>query len=113
VARRLSQHTDLPVTVDDDPDCAYWQQRHTLLVTNRKLGAALYVDDRALRFTGDWTATLADVACTIGQGCDIGRTLARLPHGEGPAPASAWGRALFCVCGPVGRAARSTRSSRC
>lgn len=36
----------------------FWDRQDTLLVTNRKLCALLYVDDRALRFTS-WTNVLA------------------------------------------------------
>lgn len=49
------------------PDCKgtgrimSWTRRGLLLVTNRKLPALVYVDDRALRFES-WTQTLADVA---------------------------------------------------
>ncbi|MFD5565909.1 hypothetical protein [Kitasatospora griseola] len=45
--------------VDEDPDRCYWTNRHVLLVTNKKLGAACYIDDRAIAFGGDWTAALA------------------------------------------------------
>ncbi|MFC8449017.1 hypothetical protein [Kitasatospora sp. NPDC057223] len=65
VASWLSRHTGLETIVDDDPDRAYWQGDR-LLVTNKKLGAAVYIDDRALRFTGDWTTTLAEARHAIG-----------------------------------------------
>ncbi|MGC0315281.1 hypothetical protein [Kitasatospora acidiphila] len=54
--------------MDDSPDRAYWLERDRLLVTNKKLGAACYVDDRAIRFMGDWTATLAQAKQAIGLG---------------------------------------------
>ncbi|GAB7186765.1 hypothetical protein ATKI12_6596 [Kitasatospora sp. Ki12] len=41
-----------------------------LLVTNKKLGAALYIDDRGLRFTGDWTTTLTQARHAIGLTAD-------------------------------------------
>ncbi|PYC71882.1 hypothetical protein C7C46_26395 [Streptomyces tateyamensis] len=68
VAAWLSRHTGLATLVDADPDRAYWLERQKLLVTNKKLGAALYVDDRALRFEGDWTTTLAQARHAIGLG---------------------------------------------
>lgn len=39
----------------------FWNRRGQLLVTNRKLAATVYVDDRALRFES-WKQTLAAVA---------------------------------------------------
>lgn len=39
----------------------FWDQRDVLLVTNRKLAATVYVDDRALRFES-WGQTLAALA---------------------------------------------------
>ena len=65
VADWLRLHTGLETIVDDDPGRAYWQG-DCLLVTNKKLGAAVYIDDRALRFTGDWKATLAEAHHAIG-----------------------------------------------
>ncbi|ONK09562.1 hypothetical protein STBA_02620 [Streptomyces sp. MP131-18] len=38
-------------------DGTFWNERGTLLVTNRKLPAVAYVDDRAVRFT-TWPDTL-------------------------------------------------------
>ncbi|MEV7776551.1 hypothetical protein [Kitasatospora sp. NPDC086791] len=37
-----------------------------ILVTSTKLGAAAYVDDRAVHHAGDWTDTLATVSRAIG-----------------------------------------------
>lgn len=39
----------------------FWSQRGVLLVTNRKLPSAAYVDDRAIRFES-WSQVLADLA---------------------------------------------------
>jgi hypothetical protein len=39
----------------------FWNPRGQLLVTNRKLAAVAYLDDRAVRFT-DWDRALADPA---------------------------------------------------
>ncbi|TQF03798.1 hypothetical protein E6W39_18160 [Kitasatospora acidiphila] len=68
VAAWLTRHSGLDAIVDDSPDRAYWLERDRLLVTNKKLGAACYVDDRAIRFMGDWTATLAQAKHAIGLG---------------------------------------------
>ncbi|MFG2963558.1 hypothetical protein ACGFZS_09740 [Streptomyces sp. NPDC048288] len=38
----------------------FWNQRGQLLVTNRKLAAVAYLDDRAVRFT-DWDQALTDL----------------------------------------------------
>ena len=38
----------------------FWNQRGQLLVTNRKLAATAYLDDRAVRFT-DWDHALTDL----------------------------------------------------
>ncbi|MFJ4799159.1 ASCH domain-containing protein [Kitasatospora purpeofusca] len=67
VARWLEQHVDCPVLVDTDPDRAYWTKRGVLLVTNKKLGGAGYVDDRGLEFDGDWGTVLPRVLCRIGE----------------------------------------------
>lgn len=39
----------------------FWNPRGQLLVTNRKLAATAYLDDRAVRFT-DWPAALRELA---------------------------------------------------
>jgi hypothetical protein len=39
----------------------FWNGRGEILVTNRKLPARVYVDDRALLFTGSWPDTLARI----------------------------------------------------
>ncbi|MGW7582775.1 hypothetical protein ACWGKU_29360 [Kitasatospora sp. NPDC054768] len=58
----------IPAVVDEDPDRAYWLgDGERLLVTNKKLGAALYIDDRALAFTGDWAAALPEALRRIGE----------------------------------------------
>lgn len=38
----------------------FWNERGRLLVTNRKLAAVAYLDDRAVRFT-DWAQALQDL----------------------------------------------------
>ncbi|MFI6158160.1 ASCH domain-containing protein [Kitasatospora sp. NPDC051170] len=58
----------IPAVVDADPDRAYWfGDGGRLLVTNKKLGAALYIDDRALHFTGNWDTALPEALRRIGQ----------------------------------------------
>lgn len=51
---------DIPATVDVDPCRTFWNGRDEILVTNRKLAATAYLDDRAVRFT-DWPSALADM----------------------------------------------------
>jgi hypothetical protein len=46
---------------DRDWDGVFWDARGTLLVTNRKLSASAYIDDRAIRFTS-WDQALADLS---------------------------------------------------
>lgn len=41
-------------------DGKFWNKQGILLVTNRKLPAIMYIDDRAVRFT-NWPQALADV----------------------------------------------------
>ncbi|MEU4118939.1 hypothetical protein AB0F71_31155 [Kitasatospora sp. NPDC028055] len=65
VAAWLARH-GIDAIVDDDPDRAYWRG-HQVLVTNKKLGAALYIDDRALAFTGDWDTALHEALRRIGE----------------------------------------------
>jgi len=43
------------------PRSGFWNQRGYLLVTNRKLPAVAYIDDRGIRFTS-WDQALADLA---------------------------------------------------
>ena len=39
----------------------FWNDSDTLLVTNRKLGAIAYIDDRAIRFT-NWVQAITELA---------------------------------------------------
>lgn len=41
--------------------CSFWSERGQLLVTNRKLPAVAYIDDRGIRFES-WDQALADLA---------------------------------------------------
>jgi hypothetical protein len=38
----------------------HWADQERILVTNRKIAAQYYIDDRAIRFT-DWQDTLHDI----------------------------------------------------
>ncbi|GAQ52093.1 hypothetical protein [Streptomyces acidiscabies] len=44
-----------------DFDGTFWNDRGVLLVTNRKLAATAYLDDRAVRFT-NWEQALTDLS---------------------------------------------------
>ncbi|MEU9048608.1 MULTISPECIES: hypothetical protein [unclassified Kitasatospora] len=52
--------------VDEDPDRAYWLGT-SLLVTNKKLGGAIYIDDRGMCFEGDWDTALPEALRRIGE----------------------------------------------
>jgi len=60
VADWLVQHGGFQVTTDV-PHSGFWDDRARLLVTDRKLPAIAYLDDRAVTFT-DWPQALADLA---------------------------------------------------
>lgn len=53
--------TDLGFDCRADTGETFWNKRGVLLVTNRKLAATAYVDDRAIRFQ-HWAQALADIA---------------------------------------------------
>ncbi|MFJ5638679.1 hypothetical protein [Streptomyces sp. NPDC093223] len=53
-----------------DHDGPFWNQRGQLLVTNRKLAATAYLDDRAVKFI-DWDRALADLASGTGTHVEI------------------------------------------
>jgi hypothetical protein len=46
------------------PPGAFWNERGRVLVTNRKLGAVAYIDDRAIRFQS-WVQVLAELATEV------------------------------------------------
>ncbi|MFJ4192098.1 hypothetical protein [Kitasatospora sp. NPDC089509] len=77
VAAWFTRH-GIPAIVDEDPDRSHWLGDQ-LLVTNKKLGAALYIDDRALHFTGDWDTALPEALRRIGEGTDPAAQPADLP----------------------------------
>lgn len=60
VARWLNRH-GLLAEVDADPQRTFWNDQGRLLVTNRKLAAVAYVDDRAVRFES-WPQALSALA---------------------------------------------------
>lgn len=39
----------------------FWNKKNVLGITNIKLAAHAYIDDRALKFNGDWTQTLEEL----------------------------------------------------
>ncbi|MFE7194038.1 hypothetical protein [Kitasatospora sp. NPDC057541] len=67
IADWVTWYSGLEAFVDPNPARAYWTVvGGPILVTNTKLGAAAYVDDRAIHHAGDWTDTLATVSHAIG-----------------------------------------------
>lgn len=60
VAAWLQEKFGLPVWADVHSTLGFWTDRGTLLVTNRKIAAVAYIDDRAIHFT-TWDQTLAEV----------------------------------------------------
>ncbi len=63
----ITWYSGLPAFVDPSPERAYWTVvGGPILVTSTKLGAAAYVDDRAVHHAGNWTDTLATVSRAIG-----------------------------------------------
>ncbi|MEE1821212.1 hypothetical protein PUR61_03215 [Streptomyces sp. BE20] len=66
IADWVTWYSGLDAFVDPAEGRAYWTARGTVLVTSTKLGAACYVDDRAVHHAGDWGDTLATVARVVG-----------------------------------------------
>ncbi|MFD5433756.1 hypothetical protein ACFWJ4_16595 [Kitasatospora sp. NPDC127067] len=67
VADWITWYSGIAAFVDPSPDRAYWTTvGGPILVTSTKLGAAAYVDDRAVHHAGDWTDTLTTVSRAIG-----------------------------------------------
>jgi hypothetical protein len=51
----------VPVVADSDDELSeFWDDRSRILVTNRKLPAVAYIDDRAIRFE-NWDQALVDL----------------------------------------------------
>jgi len=63
VADWISERANLMTCWEPDghPGCEFWNERGTLLVTDRKLPAVAYIDDRGIRFTS-WDQALTDLA---------------------------------------------------
>lgn len=70
----IDERCGVCATVGPTTDCplcegsgvlAFWNERGQLLVTNRKLPARAYLDDRAVHFTG-WDKALPDLAAFRG-----------------------------------------------
>jgi hypothetical protein len=59
VAEWLSGH-GLPAQAETDDARVFWNERGVVLVTDRKLPAVAYLDDRAVRFS-DWTTAIHDM----------------------------------------------------
>lgn len=53
------------VALDGHPDVQFWNRIGQILVTNRKLPALVYIDDRGIRFE-TWDQTLADLEAIDG-----------------------------------------------
>jgi len=49
----------IPTALDVPGTSLFWNDRATVLVTNRKPAAVVYIDDRGIRFS-NWAQTLAD-----------------------------------------------------
>jgi len=62
VADWFDQHApDIPLYLDPNLHREWWDELGTLLITNRKIVAQHYIDDRALRFTENvdgWDGTM-------------------------------------------------------
>ena len=52
--------TEPPIGPQDVAPMEFWNDQTQLLVTNRKLPAVAYIDDRGIRFA-DWAQTLSDL----------------------------------------------------
>ncbi|MBY8341838.1 hypothetical protein JYK17_17560 [Streptomyces sp. KC 17012] len=78
VADWLFEHGEFNITWEPPGDaiCEFWNDRDRILVTNRKLPATAYLDDRAVRFV-DWDQALADLLPKKAQ-CDCPSTQAGL-----------------------------------
>lgn len=64
VAEWITTRSDIPTLVDDG-FVEFWNERDKLLVTQRKLPCVAYLDDRAVRFGGNWAAALAELAAVL------------------------------------------------
>lgn len=53
------------VALDGNPDVQFWNYIGQILVTNRKLPAVAYIDDRGIRFE-NWDQAMADLEAIDG-----------------------------------------------
>lgn len=65
VCAQVGRTTDCPLCHGSGL-LTFWNERGELLVTNRKLPALAYLDDRAVRFTA-WDTALADLGMALGR----------------------------------------------
>ncbi len=68
IAEWLEDKGGFKTTTDDSRfahplllDGSFWSTPGILLITNQKLGAIAYIDDRAIRFRGDWRETMEEL----------------------------------------------------
>jgi len=59
-AKWLYVKGEFECTIDPGPSVEFWNGRGILFVTNRKLPAVAYIDDRGIRFES-WDQTLVDL----------------------------------------------------
>ena len=52
------------IQIDDDPSLKFWNRDDAILITNRKLPAHAYIDDRGIRFTS-WSNLLNEIRTMI------------------------------------------------
>ncbi len=69
VADWLFEHGEFNITWEPPGEaiCEFWNVRDRILVTNRKLPATAYLDDRAVRFV-DWEQALTDLGIPAATG---------------------------------------------
>ncbi|WP_329368841.1 hypothetical protein OG896_24850 [Streptomyces sp. NBC_00669] len=89
----------------------FWDLRDQLLVTNRKLPARAYLDDRAVRFT-DWHQALRDIASTPLRDRSTHREQRQKGHHPMPPKQFETGEQYHCPCAAV-RVTEYTRGTRC
>lgn len=61
VADWLSAHGVPAIASSPISQRVFWNEMGRVLVTNQKMAAKVYVDDRGYRFGGDWGRALGDV----------------------------------------------------
>jgi len=61
VGKWLWEKGGFDCTIDPGPSLEFWNELGPLLITNRKLPAVAYIDDRAIRFES-WSQALKDLS---------------------------------------------------